>query len=175
MEQQSEAYAQIEVEIPCRLFREGSGGRGGGLDFEAFCLSESLGLGGVFLTSSFLLREGTGLWIELGLPEGPLAVKGRVSAVVEHDDPRGLPAGFGVEFVDVEGRARETLLRYFTPDRYEQFFQQMLGEFPHLGEAFKGADISLILNLWEEWKQTQGAGGPVATAAGAPASLGRRR
>ena len=80
--------------------------------------------------------------------------------------------GFGVEFLDVDSHGRETLLRYFSPGRYHEFYKGMLEEFPHLENAFELQDVSLIVNLWEEWNIQHG-GGPAATASGVPSATTR--
>jgi hypothetical protein len=155
-------YERIDIELPCRLYVPGAGG----LRFEAFCTSRNLGLGGVFVATTFLLREGLDLHVELALPDGPLAVRSRVAHVVGLDDPE-LATGIGIEFLDVDAHGRETLLRYFTPLRYERFHEAFLREFPHLEKAVPLRDVSLVLNLWEEWK-IRNDGGPLSTSSGAP-------
>lgn len=157
-------YERIEIALPCRLFIPGQ--RNDGLRFEAFCVSRNLGLGGVFLASSFLLKEGLEVHVELGLPEGPLAIRSRITHVVQLDDPH-LTTGMGLEFLDVDAHGRETLLRYFTPSRYQDFFGAFAVEFPHLRDELPLRDVSLLLNLWEEWK-VRNEGGPRATESGAP-------
>ncbi|MFO0582167.1 MAG: PilZ domain-containing protein [Anaeromyxobacter sp.] len=161
-------YERIETDLPCRLFIPG---HGGALNFEAFCTSRNLGLGGIFVQSSFLLRRGLELHVELGLPDGPLPIRSQVAHVVEleHDE---LVSGMGIEFLDVDAHGRETLLRYFTPTRYEAFYGAFIDEFPHLKKPLPLRDVSLVLNLWEEWK-IRGEGGPRLTASGAPPSVGR--
>lgn len=155
-------YERIEIELPCRLFIPGENG----LRFEAFCVTRNLGLGGVFVASTFLLKEGLELFVELALPEGPLAVRSRVAHSVGMDDAE-LATGLGIEFLDVDPHGRETLLRYFTPSRYERFYGAFVREFPHLEKDVPLRDVSLVLNLWEEWK-IRNEGGPLSTASGAP-------
>jgi hypothetical protein len=157
-------YERIEIELPCRLFIPGDGKEG--LRFEAFCASRNLGLGGVFVATTFLLKEGLELVVELALPDGPLPIRSRVAHAVQLDDP-DLTTGMGIEFLDVDAHGRETLLRYFTPSRYERFYRAFVDEFPHLADAVPVRDVSLVLNLWEEWK-IRGEGGPASTASGAP-------
>jgi hypothetical protein len=161
-------YERIDIELPVRLFIPGQKG----LRFEAFCTSRNLGLGGLFVGSTFLLPQGIDLSVELGLPDGPLPIKSRVAHVVGHEDT-DLATGMGVEFLDVDARGREALLRYFTPLRYQEFFREFRAEFPHLEKSQPLRDVSLILNLWEEWKVRQ-EGGPASTASGAPPAPPRR-
>jgi hypothetical protein len=160
-------YERIDIELPCRLYIPGAAG----LTFEAFCTSRNLGLGGLFVASSFLLREGLELFAELALPDGPLPIRSRISHVVQLDDPE-LTTGMGIEFLDVDNHGRETLLRYFTPLRYQTFHDAFVEEFPHLVEAMPLRDVSLVLNLWEEWKIRK-EGGPLSTASGAPPAPAR--
>lgn len=162
-------YERIDIELPCRLYVPGAGG----LRFEAFCRSENLGLGGLFVTSSFLLREGVELFVELALPDAPLSIRSRVAHAVEHDHPE-LATGMGIEFLDVDAHGRETLLRYFTPRRYQEFYGAFVTEFPHLRKSVPLQDVSLVLNLWEEWK-VRSEGGPLSTASGAPPATRRTR
>jgi hypothetical protein len=161
-------YERIEIERPVRLFIQGDQG----LDFEAFCTTRNMGLGGLFLESTFLMPEGLELTAELGLPDGPLPIRSRVAHRVGQDDRTHL-TGMGIEFLDVNARGREALLRYFTPKRYERFYADFAAEFPHLKGKQPLRDVSLVLNLWEEWKIRQG-GGPAATASGAPPAPSRR-
>jgi hypothetical protein len=95
-----------------------------------------------------------------------------VARVIHLDDAQLAP-GMGVEFLDVDAHGRETLLRYFTPERYENFFKDFVEEFPHLKKAMPLRDVSLLLNLWEEWKVKK-EGGPAFTASGAPPATARR-
>ncbi len=159
---QSRRYERIDIELPCRLFIPGDDG----LKFEAFCTSRNLGLGGMFVASTFLLRQGLELFAELALPDGPLAIRSQIAHVVALDDA-SLTTGMGIEFLDVDAHGRETLLRYFTPARYEVFHAAFIEEFPHLEKKFPLRDVSLVLNLWEEWK-IRAEGGPLSTASGAP-------
>ncbi len=162
-------YERIEIELPCRLFIPGDDG----LRFEAYATSKNLGLGGVFVATSFLLREGIEIHIELALPEGPLAIRSRIAHTVGHDHP-DLVTGMGIEFLDVDAHGRETLLRYFTPLRYQAFYDAFMVEFPHLKRELPLRDVSLVVNLWEEWK-VKAEGGPASTASGAPPAPGRDR
>jgi hypothetical protein len=170
-DEQNRRYERIEIELPCRLYIPGRDGKDG-LRFQAFCTSRNLGLGGIFVASSFLLKEDVELFVELSLPSGPLSIRSRIAHVVPLDDS-DLHTGMGVEFLDVDAHGRETLLRYFTPTRYQRFFEQFTDEFPHLEKDLPLADVSLLLNLWEEWK-IRNEGGPPATGSGAPPATHRR-
>lgn len=167
MAEHNRRYERIDIELPCRLFIPGKDG----LDFQAFTTSRNLGLGGIFVQSSFLLKTELELFVELGLPDGALAIRSKVAHVVDLED-REHPSGMGIEFLDVDAHGRETLLRYFTPVRYERFYEAFVEEFPHLKKDLPLRDVSLVLNLWEEWK-IRGEGGPKLTAAGAPPAPGR--
>ncbi len=155
-------YERIDIELPCRIFIPGESG----LRFEAFCTSRNLGLGGLFVATTFLLKEGLDVFAELALPDGPLPIRSRIAHIVALDDP-DLTTGMGIEFLDVDAHGRETLLRYFTPERYQHFFGAFVEEFPHLKKTVPLRDVSLVLNLWEEWK-IKNDGGPASTASGAP-------
>jgi hypothetical protein len=155
-------YERIEIQLPCRIFIPGSDG----LRFEAYATSTNLGLGGIFVATTYLLREGLEVHVELALPDGPLAIRSRIAHTVDHDDPE-LVTGMGIEFLDVDAHGRETLLRYFTPLRYEAFYGAFVAEFPHLKKVLPLRDVSLMVNLWEEWK-IKNEGGPASTASGAP-------
>jgi hypothetical protein len=160
-------YERIDIELPCRLYIPG----GGELRFEAFCISKNLGLGGIFVASTFLLKQGLELVVELALPDGPLPIRSRIAHSVGLGDP-DLETGMGIEFLDVDAHGRETLLRYFTPVRYQKFYAAFVEEFPHLKKTVPLRDVSLVLNLWEEWK-IRNEGGPLSTASGAPPATAR--
>ena len=162
MAEESRRYERIDIALPCRLFIPGAGR---GLRFEAFTRTRNLGLGGVFTEASFLLKEGIEVFAELGLPTGPLAVRSRVSYAIAHDH-REWPTGMGLEFLDVDARGRETLLRYFTPARYRAFQTELVGEFPHLEGDLPLEEVSLVLNLWEEFKVRNVETAPAPVASG---------
>jgi hypothetical protein len=163
-------YERIDVELGVRLFLPDEDRDG--LRFEAFSHSRNLCPGGLYVESTFLLRPGTRLWAELTLPEGPFVARCRVAHRVELDDP-SFPPGMGLEFYDVEASGREQLLRYFAPDRYGVFRAALLKEFPHIESEVDAGTVTLLLNLWEEWKIRQ-EGGPFATDSGAPEPAPRR-
>lgn len=158
----SRHYERIDIELPCRLFIPGE--KGSGLKFQAFTHSTNLSLGGLFVQSSFLLREDLEIFVEMRLPTGPLAIRSRVAHVVSLDDEDS-PSGMGIEFLDVDMEGRETLLRYFAPERYREFHRGFIREFPHLERDFPLTDVALLVNLWEEWK-IMAEGGPRSTASG---------
>jgi hypothetical protein len=162
-------YERISIDLPVRLYIPGDNGDKG-LRFEAFADSLDLGLGGLFVRSSFLMREGVKLVVELSLRDGILPLRGVVAHLVELDGPS--PSGMGIEFLDVDKKSRETLLRYFVPERYHRFFEDLVGEFPHLERDLPLPDIALILNLWEEWK-VKSAGGPATSTVAALPSARR--
>jgi hypothetical protein len=171
MADQKRRYERIDIDLPCRLFIPEEDKKGG-LRLQAFTMSKNLGLGGVFVESTFLLKAGLELWVELKLPSESLAIRGQVAHAVPLDHSDYL-SGMGIEFLDVDSHGRETLLRYFTPERYHVFYDAMTKEFPHLSKEFENQDVSLIVNLWEEWK-IRAAGGPLSTASGAPEPPARR-
>jgi hypothetical protein len=150
---ESRRYERVDIQLPCRLYVPGEGKA---LRFEAFTTTRNLGLGGIFVASSFLLRPGLELQAELKLPGRPLTVRARVIHAVPLDH-RQWPSGMGLEFLGVDARGRETLLRFFTPARYREFHAAMAAELPHLEKGLPLGDVSLILNLWEEWKVASGA------------------
>lgn len=172
MAESARRYERIDIELPCRLFIKEAGKQSTGLRFEAFTRSKNLGLGGIFVESGFLLSKNLELHVEITLPDGKLPIRGRIAHRIEEGDA-DFPTGMGIEFLDVDGHGRETLLRYFTPERYQEFYASLVKEFPHLKGDVELRDISLILNLWEESK-VRAEGGPLLTASGAPMPPKRR-
>ncbi len=144
-------YERIDIEIPCRMFIPGEGKKASELRFEAFARSANLSLGGLFLPTTFLLPPDLELWLELKLPRGTLNVRGRVARAVAFEDQEG-PSGLGLQFLGFDGKAREELLRFFTPSRYVRFFDDAARDFPAIGKELTRDQVSLLLNLWEEWK-----------------------
>lgn len=168
-------YERIDDKLDVRIFLPDE--NTDELRFEAFARSLNLCPGGVYVSSTFLLNTGTHIWLELTLPEGPFVTQCRVAHRVELADDE-FPSGMGMEFKEVGAEGREQLLRYFAPDRYSVFQAALLDEFPHIEGEVDVGTITLLLNLWEEWKVRQ-EGGPAATASGAPGPsprvVGRRR
>jgi hypothetical protein len=161
----SRRYERIDIQLRCRLFipEPQEGKKPARLRFEAFATSHNLGLGGLFVESAFLLKPNVQLSVELHLPNGPLPIWSRVAHVIAPGQNEH-PTGMGIEFLDVDSHGRETLLRYFTPTAYEQFYRSMLGDFPHLKDDFALEDVSLLVNLWEEAKAKGVAPKPAAAA-----------
>ena len=168
-------YERIDIALRCRLFipdltdgrepREGRETKKAApprLRFEAFAVSKNLCLGGLFVQSAFLLKQNVQVSVELHLPNGPLPIRSRIAHVVGPEQTDHT-TGMGIEFLDVDNHGRETLLRYFTPATYGDFYQAMLGEFPHLRDEFALEDVSLLVNLWEEAKAKGTAKGPSTT------------
>jgi PilZ domain len=151
-------YDRIDIELPCRLYIPGQGS----MKFQAYTTTRNLGLGGLFVASSFLLKAGLELFAELSLPEGPLAVRSRVTYAAPLGGER--QSGMGLEFLGVDAHGRETLLRFFTPPRYREFYGAMTRELPHIGKELPLRDVSLVLNLWEEWKMRGDGERPAAPA-----------
>ena len=154
----SRRYERIDIQLRCRLFipEPQEGKKPARMRFEAYARSRNLGLGGLFIESAFLLKTGVELSVELHLPNGPLPIWSKVAHVIGQGEREY--SGMGIEFLDVDSHGRETLLRYFTPTAYEQFYRSMLGDFPHLRDDFALEDVSLLVNLWEEAK-AKGTGG----------------
>lgn len=171
MTDQRRRYERIDSNLRCRLFIPDEE-REGELKFEAFLATRNLGLGGVFVESTFLLKTGLELWLDLELPSARLTTYGRVVHVIGFDDPT-FPSGMGIEFLHMGSADRETLMRDFTPPRYAEFYEAVRDELPHLEELFAQGDVSLLINLWEEWKIVRD-GGPLATESGAPEPTPRR-
>ncbi len=172
MDQDLRRYERIGAELPCRLYISEKGAKGEkGLKFQAFTSSLNVGLGGVFVKSSFLLKKGVDVNVEIALPDRPLSARARVSHVMPL--PPGetkldaAPSGMGMEFVTVE-EGREALLHYVAPPRYRRFFDALVEEFPHIADKLRLRDVAFILNLWETWK-TKAPGRPAAAASRAPA------
>jgi len=163
-------YERIDIQLPCRLYIPGENGS---LRFEAFTTTHNLGLGGIFVASSFLLRAGLQVVVEIRLPDKPLTVRAQVSHAIPLDH-RELPSGMGLEFLGVDLRGRETLLRFFTPVRYHAFHAALVKELPHLQKELPLGDVSLILNLWEEWKVEAGAAAELPTPPSRRGGKGRR-
>ena len=163
-------YERIDVALDVRLFlpEEDSDE----LRFEAFAQSQNLCPGGMYVSSTLLLNRQTELWLEVTLPEGPFVTQCRVAHRVELGDDQ-FPPGMGIEFLEVDAAGREQLLRYFAPDRYGLFREALVQEFPHIDKEVDAGTITLLLNLWEEWKVRQ-EGGPSATSSGAPSPSPRR-
>jgi hypothetical protein len=116
MAEHKRLYERIPVEIPCRLFIPEEGKKQG-LRFEAYCRTQNLGLGGVFVVSTFLLKPKVSLQLELRLPAGPLELRGRIAHSLGLDDAI-YPSGMGIEFLGVDSHAREVLLCYFILECY---------------------------------------------------------
>lgn len=95
MADETRRYERIDIELPCRLFIPGANGP---LRFQAFTTTQNLGLGGVFVKSSFLLKAGLELFAELGLPGKQLVVRAQVSHAVPLDQEKW-PSGMGLEFL----------------------------------------------------------------------------
>lgn len=172
MADESRRYERIDIELPCRMFIPADGGA---LKFQAFTTTSNLGLGGIFVKSSFLLKEGLQLYAELRLPGKQLTVRAQVSHAVALDQEEW-PSGMGLEFLGIDADARETLLRFFSPQRYHDFHAAFTQELPHLKKELPLTDVSLILNLWEEWKVGKEEAPAVArAAAGARRSARPRR
>jgi len=157
MPEELRRHERMALEVPCRLYIPGQKG----LAFQAFATSLNLGLGGIFVQSSFLLQEGFEINLELSLPEGPVSAAARVTHVVPLEDS-GAPSGMGIEFLELDSQGRERLLRCLVPPRFQLFHGYLAKEFPHLVKMLPLPEVALVLNLWEEWQGEQRGERPVA-------------
>ena len=158
---QRRRYERFLTDLSCRLYVPGTPDRSGKSTpkFEAFARMKDVSLGGALLTSQFRFRDPGDVVVELHLPDGPLAVNGRI---VRQPD-----GAFGVEFFDVTLKHKERLLAHFISARHQAFFDAVVVDvLPKLGVD----RVSLLLHLWDEWRAHNpepeaGASAPVSASA----------
>jgi Tfp pilus assembly protein PilZ len=140
-----------EIALKARLFRDGKGGE---LLFEAWAVTSSLGLNGVYIESTAIPRVGTSLSVELFLEntKETLVAQGAV-AFVNDLEQASYPPGFGLAFTEVDPENKERLMRYFVLRPVERCYELMIEEFPHLEKRFTLQDAALVINYWEDHKE----------------------
>lgn len=135
---QRRKHERFLIDIPCRLFIPGPGGKAA---FEAFARLRDLSLGGVFVESGLRFKGNPNLFIELQLPDGALPVQGKV---VRQPD-----GGLGIAFAQLSLKERERLLAHFVPEQHQRFFDEIVADaMPKL----RVDRVSLLLHLWDEWR-----------------------
>ncbi len=140
-------------ELRVRIFRP-SRGRRKSVDFSAVIDTRDISVGGAYLQSSFFLREGTELEIEIALPHREEPV--RASMVVVHvmrDGTANKPSGFAVRFLRFRDDS-EILLRAHLagPELYE-FVKTFLASQPK-GTKLGVERLVQLLMRWEMYRDT---------------------
>ena len=137
-------HERFAADIPCRMYIPNK--KGDGVRFEAWVRVKDLSFGGAFLKSDFQFKDAPAIHVELKLPDEDVPIKARIA--------RKTDGGMGIAFDELEPKARIALLRHFVPEGHKKFYGVMKKHMPGMGLD----RVSLILHLWEEWRDGPGGG-----------------
>ena len=144
-------HARYEKNLAVRIFKHGS--KHDQVNFSAHVDTADISAGGVFLQSTFFLKKGTQIDLEIDLPEfdRTVTVSGEVARVI--DDPRQGPSGFGIRFVEYHDQA-ELYLRAFLGrgDMFAFVDEHGPEVFPNVSRAQRGRLVELIVR-WEIYQE----------------------
>jgi hypothetical protein len=126
--------------------------------FEATLRTVDIGIGGLFFESTFFLKIGQRVDVELDLPPHNRHVhcRGRVIRVERLDERGKVRSGFAVKFDEYLGQSEVILANYFMAPVLRRFLQQY-GKQHKLMLSTAEQDAQLdVLAAWELWKATMG-------------------
>jgi hypothetical protein len=142
-----------DITLRARVYRDDDDGE---LLFQAWAITRNLGLNGVYIDSTAIPRVGASLNVELFLDQKTketLVAKGEV-AFVNDLAQDGFPPGFGLSFLEMDPENKERLMRWFILRPVEKCHELLIEEFPHLDKKFSLQDAALVINYWEDHKDS---------------------
>lgn len=148
-------HPRYEKNLAVRIFKRSSG-RGAKRDqvsFSAHVDTRDISAGGVFLQSTFFIKKGTQLELELDLPEfdRTVTVSGEVARVI--DDPRRGPSGFAIRFVEYHDQAEIYLRAFLSRGNMFAFVDEHAPQiFPNVSRAQRARLVELIVR-WEIYQE----------------------
>jgi Tfp pilus assembly protein PilZ len=137
-------YPRAEIHVRSRLTLADDPSR----YFEATLPTVNLSVGGMFLESSFFLKIGTKLLIELQLPAKGRQVKVK-GEVVRVETNSGGQSGFAVRFTEYLDGSQVTLATHFLSPVLKEFLSQYAKEHRFEASAEYLAHTADVLAAWE--------------------------
>ena len=128
--------------------------------FEATLPTSDISVGGIFFESTFTLKLGTQLEVQLVLPpsDRPVRVRGMVVRV-ETMQPGGRgKSGFAVKFTEYLDNSEVVLANYFLAPKLREFIQEYARRNRFRPDAAYLAHMADLLSAWE-LKKAEEAGG----------------
>lgn len=146
-------YPRAELHVKARLSMSGDRTR----SFEASLPTANISVGGMFLESTFFLKLGTLLDVELELPPHGRTVHARGQVVrVETMSPNG-HSGFALRFTEYLDGSEVVLATYFLAPVLREFIQDYAKQHRMRAEPEYVARTADILAAWELRKAELGA------------------
>jgi hypothetical protein len=109
-------------------------------------------VGGLFVESSFLLKQGTAVEVELELPDIEQVVRaaGRVVNRVEDDraGDTGKPRGFAIELTELRGSSEIALRAYLAAGDMFAFVESFIARLPKLSRR----DVPHLVEMIVRWE-----------------------
>ncbi|MFO0600245.1 MAG: PilZ domain-containing protein [Myxococcaceae bacterium] len=137
-------YPRAEIHVKASLSLADDPSR----SFEASLPTVNLSVGGMFLESSFFLKLGTKLQIELKLPQGGRSVKVKGEVVRVESGSKGA-SGFALRFTEYLEGSQVTLATHFLSPVLREFLSQYAKEHRFDASAEYLAHTADVLAAWE--------------------------
>ncbi|MFZ5468124.1 MAG: PilZ domain-containing protein [Myxococcota bacterium] len=142
-------YPRAELRVKTRLFVAADRRR----QFEAVLPTSNISVGGVFLESTFFLKVGVVLEVELRLPPDDRLVRARGRVVRVEQGGRG-KSGFAVKFEHYFDGSELVLAHYFLSPVLREFILGYAKEHRHDATPDYVAHLADVLTAWEFTKST---------------------
>ncbi len=174
-------YPRLDLKVRARLSLRGDGRRA----FEATLPTANISVGGLFLESTFFLKPGVELMVELELPPLPgaeRATKGRTVRMrgqvvrVETPGPRGgTRSGFALRFTEYYEGSQVVLASYFLGPVLRRFIEDYARAHRVKTTPEYVAQMVDILAAWELARAEGQGSGPAGLISSADVRLHRQR
>lgn len=137
-------YPRAEIHVSAKLSLADDPSR----SFEASLPTVNLSVGGMFLQSSFFLKLGTRLLIQLSLPQKGRTVKVKGEVVRVESGSKGA-SGFALRFTEYLDGSQVTLATHFLSPVLKEFLSQYAKEHRFDASAEYLAHTADVLAAWE--------------------------
>ncbi|MFT3710654.1 MAG: PilZ domain-containing protein [Archangium sp.] len=138
------AYPRADIHVKAKLSLADDPSR----SFEAALPTVNLSVGGMFLESSFFLKLGTRLLIQLDLPQKGRSVKVKGEVVRVESGSKGA-SGFALRFTEYLDGSQVTLATHFLSPVLREFLSQYAKEHRFDASAEYLAHTADVLAAWE--------------------------
>lgn len=152
-------HARYDTSLPVRIFRRGEYDSDDVM-FQASVGTIDISVGGVFLESTFFLKKGLKIELEIELPDMDRKVhmSGQVARII--DDPDKGTTGFAIRFTEYHGEAEIYLRAFLTQGDMVAFVEQYGKEIlPKLPNRDRPKLVELIVR-WEIYQEEIRRSGP---------------
>lgn len=145
-------YPRADIEVRARLSVKGDPKR----SFQATLATSNISVGGLFIESTFFLKTGTKLWVELELPPQGRTVKVLGQVVRTEESSGKKKGGFALKFIEYFDGSEVILATHFLAPKLKEFILQYAKQNRISASPEYLANMADVLAAWELKKSDSG-------------------